>query len=97
MPFSSSQLFSTSFVHPGDNLTLVLLSEPTDWISSLSTQHNDLQTAYAYRKVTVKQFGLLAVQNTLMDFANRGKLRLHVVFLGLLYGGSGYHFYDLLR
>eukprot|EP01031_Cornospumella_fuschlensis_P033298 gene33298-40282_t len=90
-------LFSTSFVHPGNNLTLIVLADPTSWISSLSNQHSDLQTAFAYRRVPVKQFGLLAAQNALMDFANRGKLRLRVVLLGLLFGGSGYHFYELLR
>lgn len=80
-----------------DRLALVILSETADWTSSLAVSCTEIFTAFGYRKPLARQFDVFSVENTLLDFAQRGKLRLHIVLLGELFGRHGYKFVNVFK
>lgn len=90
-------MLDLNWISVGNRLTVLILSQTADWVSALSPTCTDLSSAFGYRKALLRHFDSFSQQNTLIDFSSRGKLRLHIILLGHLFGQNGYQFNDTFR
>lgn len=91
------QLLYESWIPYADRLTIIVLSMPADWSSTLAPTFHDLPSSFGYRKPLVRNFDVYSIENALLDFAQRGRVRIHFVLVGELFGEHGYTFSDVFK